>query len=86
MNSVSAIVTTSDNLKAMQWAVVYAALIAGMHVCIRLVSEGLHPFEIVFFRNIFPGKLVRVFVEPFFETCVRFLFFIAFCFFFIFLF
>ena len=53
MNSVSAIVTTADNLKAMQWAVVYAALIAGMHVCIRLVSEGMHPFEIVFFRNIF---------------------------------
>ena len=53
MNSVSAIVITADNLKAMQWAVVYAALIAGMHVCIRLVSEGMHPFEIVFFRNMF---------------------------------
>jgi len=46
-------VATADNLKAMRWAVVYAALIAGMHVCIRLVSEGMHPFEIAFFRNIF---------------------------------
>ena len=53
MNSVSATVATADNLKAMRWAIVYAALIAGMHVCIRLVSEGMHPFEIAFFRNIF---------------------------------
>jgi len=31
----------------------YAALISGMHVCVRLVSEGLPPFEIAFFRNLF---------------------------------
>lgn len=31
----------------------YAALVSGMHVCVRLVSEGLPPFEIAFFRNLF---------------------------------
>lgn len=53
MNSVSANVATADNLKAMISMAVYAAFISGMHVCVRLVSEGLHPFEIAFFRNVF---------------------------------
>ena len=53
MNSVSASVATADNLKGMMWMAVYSAFIAGMHICIRLVSEGMHPFEIAFFRNVF---------------------------------
>ena len=59
MNSVSAPVATADNLKGMIWMASYAALISGMHICVRLVSEGLHPFEIAFFRNLF--ALVVVF-------------------------
>jgi drug/metabolite transporter (DMT)-like permease len=35
------------------WMLVYSALISGMHICVRLVSEGLPPFEIAFFRNLF---------------------------------
>jgi len=31
----------------------YAAVISGMHVGVRLVSEGIPPFEIAFFRNLF---------------------------------
>jgi drug/metabolite transporter (DMT)-like permease len=53
MNSVSAPVATADNLKGMIWMASYAAFMSGMHVCVRLVSEGLHPFEIAFFRNVF---------------------------------
>jgi len=37
----------------MIWMAVYAAFISGMHICVRLVSEGMHPFEIAFFRNLF---------------------------------
>lgn len=53
MNSVSANVATADNLKGMIWMATYAVFMSGMHVCVRLVSEGLHPFEIAFFRNVF---------------------------------
>lgn len=53
MNSVSAAVAKADNLTGMTWMCAYAALMAGMHVFVRLVSEGMHPFEIVFFRNLF---------------------------------
>jgi len=42
-----------NNLGGILWMLVYAALISGMHVCVRLVSEGLPPFEIAFFRNLF---------------------------------
>jgi len=35
------------------WMLVYALMISGMHVSVRWVSEGLHPFEIAFFRNLF---------------------------------
>ncbi|MBT6095659.1 MAG: DMT family transporter [Rhodospirillaceae bacterium] len=54
MNSVSAPVATADNMKAIVWMAVYAALMAVMHTCIRIASDsGLHPFEIAFFRNVF---------------------------------
>jgi len=53
MSSVSANVATADNLKGMIWMAVYAAFISGMHICVRLVSDGMHPFEIAFFRNLF---------------------------------
>ena len=53
MNSVSATVAKADNLNGILWMCVYTALMAGMHVCVRLVSEGMHPFEVVFFRNVF---------------------------------
>jgi drug/metabolite transporter (DMT)-like permease len=42
-----------NNLRGILWMLVYAAIISGMHVCVRLVSEGMPPFEIAFFRNIF---------------------------------
>lgn len=42
-----------NNLKGIVWMLVYAALISGMHVCVRLTSEGVHPFEIAFFRTFF---------------------------------
>ncbi len=42
-----------NNLQGILWMLVYAAIISGMHVCVRLMSEGMHPFEIAFFRNIF---------------------------------
>ena len=45
--------TIQQNHKAILWMIFYAAIISGMHVCIRLVSEGMHPLQIVFFRNVF---------------------------------
>ena len=44
---------TTKNQKAILWMIFYAATISGMHACIRLVSDGMHPFQIVFFRNVF---------------------------------
>ncbi len=45
--------TQKNNLRGILWMLVYAALVSGMHICVRLVSEGLPPFEIAFFRNLF---------------------------------
>ncbi|MCP5368978.1 MAG: DMT family transporter [Hyphomicrobiales bacterium] len=45
--------TTQSNLKGILWMLAYTSLISGMHVSVRWVSEGLHPFEIAFFRNLF---------------------------------
>jgi len=42
-----------DNLRGILWMLVYSAMVSGMHICVRLVSEGLPPFEIAFFRNLF---------------------------------
>ncbi|MAH85085.1 MAG: hypothetical protein CBB68_12630 [Rhodospirillaceae bacterium TMED8] len=53
MSSISASVASTDNLTGIAWMVVYSALMAGMHVCVRIVSDDLHPFEIAFFRNLF---------------------------------
>ena len=45
--------SSSNTKKAILWMIFYAAAISGMHACIRLVSEGMHPFQIAFFRNVF---------------------------------
>ncbi|MEK9752205.1 MAG: DMT family transporter [Rhodospirillaceae bacterium] len=69
MSSVSATVAKADNLKGMLWMAAYAAFISSMHVCIRLVSADMHPFEIAFFRNLFALVVVvpwfwKLGVEP----------------------
>ena len=51
--NISVASTAAKNKKAILWMISYAAAISGMHVCVRLVSEDMHPFQIVFFRNIF---------------------------------
>ncbi len=45
--------TAITNRRAIIWMIIYAVVISGMHICIRLASEGMHPFQVVFFRNLF---------------------------------
>ncbi len=56
--------TTSEqnNLKGILWMLFYAIAISVMHTSIRYVSDGMHPFEIAFFRCVF----ALVTVAPFF--------------------
>ncbi|MFO1352490.1 MAG: DMT family transporter [Gammaproteobacteria bacterium] len=43
----------SAQLRAAFFAVLATALLATMHALVRRTSQGLHPFEIAFFRNLF---------------------------------
>ncbi|NQW00998.1 MAG: DMT family transporter [Rhodospirillales bacterium] len=51
-----------SNLKGILWMLFYAVAISVMHTSIRFVSEGMHPFEIAFFRCVF----ALITVAPFF--------------------
>ncbi|MGB0748514.1 MAG: DMT family transporter [Magnetospiraceae bacterium] len=42
-----------QTLRGILWMFVYAAVISVMHATVRLVGEGMHPFEVAFFRNLF---------------------------------
>lgn len=51
-----------NNMKGILWMLFYAVAISIMHTSIRFVSEGMHPFEIAFFRCVF----ALLAVAPFF--------------------
>lgn len=51
----------SHNLQGMGWMLVTTVLIVTMHTMIRhLAEDGLHPFEIGFFRTFFGAPVVVV--------------------------
>ena len=51
--SISASGNRHDPLQGILWMLMGAVVMSGMHTSIRHVSEGIHPFEIAFFRNVF---------------------------------
>lgn len=57
MKAVAGALGQSDTLKGMGWMLISTLCFAGMHVMIREASDELHPFVIVFWRNLF-GILV----------------------------
>lgn len=43
----------ANNVKGILWMLAFAVLISSMQVTARLMSEGMHPFEVAFFRIVF---------------------------------
>ncbi|PPR75086.1 MAG: Riboflavin transporter [Alphaproteobacteria bacterium MarineAlpha3_Bin5] len=72
-------VVFSNNLKGMLWMASFAVMVSGMHICIRVVSVEIHPYEIAFFRIFFAlfvivPWLIRQGVKPLKTTRFNLLF------------